>query len=63
MNTALGSDRPVGYLARFFDFFAFGVNGAGGEVSKRLSALSARFKASALTGGRASFSGLGICES
>jgi len=50
-----GRDRPEQnyfFLARFF---AFGVNGAGGDASKRLSALSARFSAASSTGGRASF--------
>lgn len=55
------SDRPEkNYLAAFFGqrtcagFFAFGVNGAGGEVSKRRRVSSARFSASALTGGMSS---------
>lgn len=45
-------------------FFAFGVNGAGGEVNKRLSASSARLNASGSTRlGKASFLRSLICGS
>ena len=56
------SDRLEGY---FFltCFFAFGVNGAGGEVSMRRSASSARFNAAASTGGSASLFNFSICVS
>lgn len=68
MVNMYGCDKPVSggrYLAAFLGqrtcaglrFFAFGVKGAGGEVSKRLSASSARFNAASSTGGRASFFG------
>ena len=63
MKSVSGSDRPVNYFRFLTSFFGFGVKGAGGEDSKRLSVSSARFNAAASTGGRASFRVFSICGS
>lgn len=63
MLDILCSDRPENYFRFLTCFFAFGVNGAGGDESMRRSASSARFKSASDTGGRASFRDFSICGS
>lgn len=58
-----GSDRPVHNYFFLTRFFCFGVNGAGGEASRRRSVSSARLSAASDTSGSASFLRSFICGS